>query len=159
MSMRHAPRAVQGISVSPQARERFKTILIVLLLAAVVALAVAGVPAMRFRSEMRSIYLQRIRSECSSALTQASSLSRTAGASTSSRLAQIRSCIYGMQTLSQMSVAASAGAIISEDWFRALYDTIDQYNTLLITGMTTSDLQTSLYNSLSVLQEQLSALD
>lgn len=154
---RNAPRAPQYSAPigNPRVRERLKTLLIIILLIAVGFLSWRGIPAMRFQSEAQSLFIARIRTECSTAISLASSLSRTAGASTSASLAKIRSNIYGMKMLSDMSASTGSGVIIAEAWFTTLFDAIDSYYTMLNTGTATSDQQTSLYNNLNVLSDQL----
>ena len=156
---RYSPNRMRGATGAPKLRERVKTIMLAALIVALVVLAVVGVPAMRFRSEAKELFIARIQLECGNALSLTNSLSRTAGANSAATLGRIRSCVYAMETINSLSVglSGSAGWIIQEDWFTSLYGMIDSYSSQLLTGMTTSEQQTALYNALQTLSEQLDA--
>lgn len=141
-------------------KERLRTGLILLLVAAVVLLAVFGGRAMAYRSEAHTTFVSRMQTECGNAISQTSSLSRTAGANSSATLGRIRSHIYAMDTINQINVGLDGdGYLVSNDQFTALYELLDEYVTTLTTGMATGDLQTSLTNSLNELYALVDALE
>ncbi len=158
---RYSTNRARGNTGAPGMKERAKTLLIIILLAAIVAGLIVGVPAVKFKSEAKDLYLARIQLECSNALDLSSSLSRTAGTSSTTTLSRIRSCVYAMETINSLSVGmdGTSGYIISEDWFTNLYNIIDSYASQLMTGMNTSEQQTSLYNALQTLSQQLSGIE
>lgn len=139
---------------NPKAREMLKTILIVLLLIAVAFLSIRGIPAIRFQGDARALYLRRVQTECTRAMELSTTLSRTGGTNVGT-VAKIRSAIYAMETVNDLSNATGAGYLVQEDWFTALYEDVEAYSNKTIAGMTTADEQTMLYNSLKVLNEQL----
>lgn len=141
-------------------KERLRTGLILLLVAAVVLLAVFGGRAMAYRSEAHTTFVSRMQTECGNAISLTSSLSRTAGANSSATLGRIRSHIYAMDTINQINVGLDGdGYLVSNDQFTALYELLDEYVTTLTTGMATGDLQTSLTNSLNELYALVDALE
>lgn len=141
-------------------KERLRTGLILLLVAAVVLLAVFGGRAMAYRSEAHTTFVSRMQTECGNAITLTSSLSRTAGANSSATLGRIRSHIYAMDTINQINVGLEGGGyLVGNDQFTALYALLDEYVTTLTTGMATGDLQTSLTNSLNELYALVNALE
>ncbi len=158
---RYSTNRARGNTGAPGLKERAKTLLIIVLLAALVVGLIVGVPAVKFKNDARQLYLARIQLECGNALDLSGSLSRTAGTSSTSTLSKIRSYVYAMETINSLSVGmdGSNGYIISEDWFTNLYSIIDAYTSQLLTGMNTSEQQTSLYNSLQTLSQQLSGVD
>ena len=154
---RYSPNRMRGNTGAPKLRERLKSILLVVLAAALAAALIYGIPAMRYRSEADELYVARIQLECGNAISLTNSLSRTAGANSSVTLGRLRSCVYAMETINSLSVGlnGASGWIIQEEWFTSLYSIIDAYATQLLTGMTTTEQQTSLYNALLTLSEQL----
>ncbi|MDO4484838.1 MAG: hypothetical protein Q4C54_10585 [Clostridia bacterium] len=157
---RYSNNRPMGSTGEPRLKERIKTVVIILLLAALVVLGTVSIPGMRYKQEANELFVHRIQVECGEALNYSTGLSRTAGASTSSILANIRSRVYAMETINALSVGmdGAAGYIIQEEWFRTLYDILDQYNNRIVTGMTTGDQATSLQNSLQMLYNQLEQL-
>lgn len=142
-------------------KERLRTGLILLLVAAVVLLTVFGGRAMSFRSEAHATFVSRMQTECGNAISLTSSLSRTAGANSSATLGRIRSHIYAMDTINQINVGLEGGDgyLVNNDLFTALYALLDEYVTTLTTGMATGELQTSLTNSLNELYALVDALE
>ena len=148
---------VSAPAAAPRWVTRFKNVLLLLLLIAVVALAIMGGRAMAYRNEAKNLFISKIQLECGNALTLTKSLSRTAGASSSATLGRIRSHVYAMETSNSLSVGleGSEGWLISEDWFTTLYGVLEEYSQKLITGMTTGDQQTTLLGALQTLYDQL----
>ena len=137
-----------------------KNVLILLLAAALVALLIISIPAMRRTSGARSLYIQRMQTEMSDALRQTSTLSRSAGADSSAILARIRSNIYAIRLINEMSIAQDgpSGTLVSEAPLASIQSSIDNYLAFLTTGMDTGEYQTNLQNDMSTLQATISAL-
>ena len=139
-------------------RHLVKNVIIIVLLAVIIAGAFYTLPAVNYRNEAAVTYRQRITSECASALSLANTLSRTAGASSWSTLAAIRSRIYAMETLNELHSGMGDGMIIQTSWFTTLYGILDDYTNKLTTGTNTSDQVSNLQNNLQILNDQLNAL-
>ena len=145
---------------APRWMARFKNILLMALIVAVVALSVVGVRGATYRSEANRLFISKIQLECGNALQLTNSLSRTAGSSSSLTLGRIRSHVYAMETLNSLSVGleGASGWLISGDWFTTLYGVIEEYYQKLITGVVTGDQQTALLTALQTLYDQLEAI-
>lgn len=142
-------------------RERIRTGVILVLLIAVVLLAIFGGRAMTFRSETHTIFVRRMQTECASALSLTSSLSRTAGANSAATLGSIRSRVYAMDVINQFNVSLEGAGqyLVDNDLFTELYSMLDSYSSQLLTGMSTGDMQTSLTTALNNLLELVNALN
>ena len=138
---------------------RIRTAVTLVLLIAVIVLAIFGGRAMSYQAEAHTTYVRRIQTECNDALSLTTALSRTAGASSSATLGKIRSYVYAMDTINQLSMGLDGKYLVSTDVFTNLYSIIDDYYNRLITGMVTSDQQTELTNALTVLVDTLSHLE
>ena len=138
---------------------RVRNALILVLLAAVILLAIFGGRAISFEAETRSTFIHRMQTECNDAVSLATALSRTAGASSSATLGKIRSHVYAMDTINQLNVGLGGDYLISNDTFTSLYAIIDDYFNRLITGVVTGDSQTALANALTSLQQTIAYLE
>ena len=149
-----------GMPVSQTRRNRIKNILILVLIAALAAAVIVSVPALQKQSGTRGLLIQRMQNEISTAVRLSTSLSRNAGASSAATLAQIRSSIYAIITVNDLSIAmeGAEGRLIPEEQLTALQSSIDNYLAFLTTGMDTGEYQTNLQNSLDALQVQINAL-
>ena len=136
------------------------SILIGFIAGAVIALAAVAVPAVQSRNSSRALLIQRMQNEISSAVRLTTSLSRNAGASSAAILAQIRSNIYTIGVINQMSIGMEgpSGRLIDESEITALQSNIDNYLAFLTTGMDTGEYQTNLQNALETVQIQINAL-
>ena len=159
MYQRYSRVSDGGMSRSQVLRGRLKNALILLLVAAVIGLAVTGVPAILARQDERTLILQRMQGECDEAVRQTTSLSRNAGADSSAILARIRSNLYAIRSLNALSESSGYGAPVSEDTLMTLQNLVDRYLTYLTTGMDTGEYQTNLQNTLDALQLQINALE
>ena len=101
MYRRYSQRNGDGLSLTQMKRNRIKDIVILLLIAAVIAMAVFLVPALREKSEERETYIHRFQVEAEEASRLTTSLSRTAGADSAAILAKIRSNIYAIKKLNE----------------------------------------------------------
>ena len=117
-----------------------------------------GIPALQRGNGTRSIYIQRIQTECDEAIRQTSTLSRNAGADSASILARIRSNLYAIRMISGLNASQGGGELVSEDRILTLQNTVDRYLTYLTTGMDTGEYQTTLQTAMEELQEELNAL-
>ena len=142
-------------------KNRIKNILILLLAAALTAVIILTLPAVQSRNSARGLFIQRMQNEVASAIRLTTSLSRNAGANSAAILAQIRSNVYAIGLINEMSVGQEgpAGRLLPEDRVSPLQSAIDQYLAFLTTGMDTGEYQTNLQTSLDTLQAEISALE
>lgn len=147
--------------VSQQRRNWIKNIIILVLLAAVITVSAIALPAVQSRSGARSLFIQRMQNEISTAARLTTSLSRNAGASSAAILAQVRSNIYAISAANEMSIGmeGASGRLLQEDQLTSLLSSIDNYLAFLTTGMDTGEYQTNLQNTLDALQLQINALE
>ena len=158
MYRRYTQRGDVGMTRTQSRVNRLKNVLILLLLAAVVALAVTGIPAILGREDQRAVLVQRIQSECDEALRQTTALSRNAGSDSAAILARIRSNVYSIRTVNSLSAASGYGLLLGENQLTTLQNLIDRYLSYLTTGMDTGEYQTNLQTALTALQEVVTAL-
>lgn len=149
------------LSVGEKNRNRAKNLLIAILVTVLVVLAVYGIPAIMSNRDMRTVYIRRMLSECEEAQRQTNSLSRNAGAGSSAILAKVRSNVYAIAVLNQMSTSlrGNTGPLISETVLDELKNSIDLFLNDLRTGMDTGDSVTDLQNSLNQVQSIIEAMD
>ena len=142
-------------------RNRIKNILILLLVAGLVAMTAVALPAVRSRSAARTLYISRMQNEIATAVRLATSLSRNAGANSAAILAQIRSNIYTIGVINEISIGQEGadGRLIQEEQVTTLQSAIDNYLAFLTTGMDTGEYQTNLQNSLNEMQTLIIALE
>ena len=159
MYRRYSQANGSNMSLSQLKRSRLKDLLILLLAALLLAALIIGIPALKKQDNTRSIYIQRVQSECDDAVRQVSTLSRNAGADSASILAKIRSNLYAIRTLSALSISQGYGPLVDDDRILTLQNTVDRYLDYLTTGMDTGEYQTSLQIALEELQEELSNLN
>lgn len=158
MYRRYSQTNGNAASLTQMKRSRLKDLLILVLAGLLIAALVIGIPAMQRNNNARSIYIQRIQTECDEAIRQTATLSRNAGADSASILARIRSNLYAIRMVSSLSVSEGSGTLVSDDRILTLQNTVDRYLTYLTTGMDTGEYQTSLHTALEELQEELNAL-
>ena len=160
MYRRYSQVNENAVPVSQVRRNRMKNIPILLLIAALVAVTVVSVPALRSRNAMRELYIRRMQVEISDAAKQTTSLSRSAGADSSAILARIRSNVYAIRMINEMSIGqeGAAGRLLQEETLSTLQSFIDNYLAFLTTGMDTGEYQTNLQNDLNALQITINAL-
>ena len=158
MYRRYSQANGNGASLSQMKRSRLKDLLILLLVGMLIAALVIGIPALRQSSETRTLYIQRIQTECDEAIRLTSTLSRNAGADSASILARIRSNLYAIRVISGLHASKFSGELVSEDRILTLQNTVDRYLTYLTTGMDTGEYQTTLQTSMEELQEELNLL-
>ncbi len=158
MYRRYSQANGPGTSLTQIKRNRIKDLLILVLIAMLVAGAIITIPAMQQKSDSRSLYIQRVQSECDDAIRQTSLLSRNAGADSASMLAKIRSNLYAIRAISSLYEGQGNGVLVQEEKILTLQNMVDRYLSYLTTGMDTGDYQTSLQNALEELRETLGNL-
>ena len=134
-----------SMPVSQTRRNRIKNVVILVLVAATITMTAIALPALQSRSNARSLFIQRVQNEISTAARMATSLSRNAGASSAAILAQIRSNIYAISTVNELSVGleGASSRLLPEDQLTSLQSSIDNYLAFLTTGMDTGEYQTT----------------
>lgn len=150
-----------AVSLGQVRRNRIKNILILLLVAALATMTAVALPAVRSRSASRTLYISRMQNEIATAVRLTTSLSRNAGANSAAILAQIRSNIYTIGVINDISIGQEGadGRLIQEEQITTLQSAIDNYLAFLTTGMDTGEYQTNLQNNLNELQVIISALE
>ena len=158
MYRRYSQMNGNAASVSQLKRSRLKDLLILALTGLLIAALVIGVPLLQKNNTTRSVYIQRIQTECDEANRLTSTLSRNAGADSASILARIRSCLYSIRVISGLNMAQGDGELVSEDQVLTLQNMVDRYLNYLTTGMNTGEYQTTLQTGMEELQAEVSAL-
>lgn len=134
-------------------RQRIRTGVIIVLALVAIALGILGGQAMAYRSEARSLFVATMQTECIEAISQANSLSRTAGANSSAILGRIRSSVHSMENTNRIQGNLEGGrSFVPEETFTELYAILDNYSSRLLTGMNTGDMQGQLQTALEELQ-------
>lgn len=150
-----------SMPVSQVRRNRFRNIAILVLAAALIAVTAVAVPAVQRQSGARALYIQRMQNEIAMAVRLTTGLSRNAGASSAAILAQVRSCIYSISTVNEISIGVEGaqGRLLEETELTSLQGSIDNFLQYLTTGMDTGEYQTNLQNALDALQIRINALN
>ena len=148
-----------GMPLSQINRNRIRNILIFLLLAALIALLVISLPLIRSRDNTRASYIQQIQKECRDAISDASTLSRTAGADSAANLSRIRSNIHSIRVVNNLSGADGNRVMLDDNQLMTIQNMVDRYLAYLTTGMDTGEYTTSLQTALSELLETVSGLN
>ena len=157
---RHYSQAGNGnMSLSQVNRNRIKNIVIAVLLIAVAALLVISVPLIRNRDNSRALYIQQMQRECKEAYTDASTLSRTAGADSAAILSRVRSNIHAIRIVNSLSGSGGNRAPVEDERLLTMQNMIDRHLQYLTTGMDTGEYVTSLQTSFAELQEILGNLN
>ncbi len=158
MYRRYSQTNAGGVSMTQMKGNRIRDLLILVLAGLLIAALALGVPAMMKQNDTRTLYIQRMQSECDDAIRLTSTLSRNAGADSASILARIRSNLYAIRMISSLNTAEGGGVLVDDERIMTLTNTVDRYLTYLTTGMDTGEYQTGLQTSLEELQETLNAL-
>ena len=139
-----------GMTLDQRKRSRLKDVVIILLIIALAALAVVSYPALQSRSGSHDLYVLRMRSECDEAIRLTNTLSRNAGADSAGILARIRSNIYAMTVINVFNnnQEVGNGDLVPTATLETILNTLEKYQTVLITGMDTGEQQTNLLNDL-----------
>ncbi len=155
---RYSSRNAFSVGDSGRTRQRFQTVLILVLAAALVVALVWLLPSASDRREAHGFIVSRMLEECETAVSVTSRLSRTASTSSYDSLARIWSCVYAIDVLNQAEQAATGQYLIPTEDFTGIYSTLDTYNSQLIKGKQTGDQQTQLTAELDALHLRIENL-
>ena len=158
MYRRYSQTNAGGVSMTQMKGNRIRDLLILVLAGLLIAALALGVPAMMKQNDTRTLYIQRMQSECDDAIRLTSTLSRNAGADSASILARIRSNLYAIRMISSLNTAEGGGVLVDDERIMTLTNTVDRYLTYLTTGMDTGEYQTTLQTALEELRDELSTL-
>ncbi len=148
-------RAGSGRPAEHTRAERVKNIVLILLAVALLGVGIAGGKAIAFRSDAKDTLLARAMTECSSAVSQTNTLSRSGGSDTAGALGKIRANINAVQVLSDVHFNYYGRALVQNDVFVELYGVIDSYSAKLKNGSSTIDELTHLADALARMQTVL----
>ena len=150
MYRRYTSGSVAGMSIDQKKTVRNRNIVILALVIIIAVLCVIGIPALRSKSDNHMLFVQRMRSECDEAIRLTNTLSRNAGADSAGLLARIRSNVYSMDVINTLSINQDvlAGTIVDSSHLMSIVNIIDQYQSVIITGMATGEQQTALLKEL-----------
>ena len=135
--------------------DRVRSIAIILLVVALAGVGIVGGQAMAFRGRCEESLMARALTECSDALNQVNTLSRSGGSDTAAVLGKIRANIRAVDVLSDMNQSLYGKAFVPEASFTELYGIIDSYSGKLKNGSATIEELTNLGDRLSILQTML----
>ncbi len=150
-----------GATAAGRMKDRIRTVVILLLVAAVAVLGIVGGRAITYRQETHAALIGTLQTECNSALTLSNSLSRTAGSDSASILGRIRSHVHTADTINQLNLGLEGGNqyLVQPALFTSLYGVLDAYSDTLRTGMATGELQTELVAQLTNLTSLAAAIN
>jgi hypothetical protein len=132
--------------------ERSKIVVIILLAVALLGVGIAGGKAIAFRGDAEDLMLARAMTECSSAVNQVNTLSRSGGSDTAGALGKIRANVNAVDVLSNIHLSLYGGAYAPQSVFVELYGIIDSYSAKLKNGTSAIDELTRLGDTLTNLQ-------
>lgn len=117
---------------------KLRSVLLVLLVAAVVVLGVVGGRAIVYQSRCEPTFVHRMQTECKEAINVLPSLSRSRGGSAddAANLGKVRSNIRAMEAINEVSntVAGGNGYLVPTATFTELYTIINSYYSNLKLG-------------------------
>ena len=158
MYRRYSQRNGDGLSLTQMKRNRIKDIVILLLVAAVIAMAVFLIPALREKSEERETYIHRFQVEAEEASRLTTNLSRSAGADSAAILAKVRCNIYAIKKLNEHYSSQAGAPMLSDADLQEILNMIDRYFAALTTGIITGTYQTDLQLTVDQIIEVLGTL-
>ena len=106
----------------------------VLLLAATVLLTITTISGNSFRARTREQYTQAMSSNVSNAISVVSRMDSVTVSTTSQRLGVIRQYVYAMEQVNRIGIqmfGEGQGRYVPDDAFTALYQDLDNYETLV----------------------------
>lgn len=139
---------------------RLRSVLLVVLLAAVVVLGVWGGQAIVYQSKCEPAFVSQMLTECDSAITTANTLSRSGGAESAAILGRIRASIHAIDAINEVNniIESGNGYFVPTAVFTDLYAIIDSYSNNLKLGNVTIEDQNNLVNALANLNTLLDGL-
>lgn len=135
--------------------ERIKSIAIILLLVITVGVGIVGGRAIALRGKTEELMISRAITECASAVSQGTTLSRSNGSDTAGALGKIRANINAIDVLSSLRQSLYGQVLAPKADFTQLYEIIDSYSAKLKNGSSTIDELTRLNEGLAALQTLL----
>ena len=128
--------AAQNRHATGNFRLRYKVLLVavVLLLAATVVLAVMSVSGNSFKAKTKDQYTQAMSNNVAIAISVVNRMESVTVSTTSQRLGVIRQYVYAMEQINRISIqmyGEGAGRYVPEDAFTALYQDLDNYESLV----------------------------
>ena len=128
--------AAQNRHATGNFRLRYRILMIasVLLLAATVLLTITTISGNSFRARTREQYTQAMSSNVSNAISVVSRMDSVTVSTTSQRLGVIRQYVYAMEQVNRISIqmfGEGQGRYVPDDAFTALYQDLDNYETLV----------------------------
>ncbi len=128
--------AAQNRHATGNFRLRYKVLLVavILLLAATVLLAVISVSGNSFKAKSRDQYSQAMINNVSNAISVVNRMDSVTVSTTSQRLGVIRQYVYAMEQINRISIqmfGESQGRYVPDDAFTALYQDLDNYESLV----------------------------
>ena len=128
--------AAQNRHATGNFRLRYRILMIasVLLLAATVLLTITTISGKSFRARTREQYTQAMSSNVSNAISVVSRMDSVTVSTTSQRLGVIRQYVYAMEQVNRISIqmfGEGQGRYVPDDAFTALYQDLDNYETLV----------------------------
>ena len=159
MYRRYSQAGDGSMPLSQINRNRIKNILILILLIGIAVLLFISLPLMKNKDNTRALYIQQVQRECKDALSDTSTLSRTAGADSAAVLSRVRSNIHTMRIINNLSGAEGSRQLLDDGRLLTIQNMVDRYMSYLTTGMDTGEYTTSLQTALSELQGIVSELE
>ena len=135
--------------------DRIKTIAIILMAVLLLGIGIAGGKAIAFRSDAKEMMLTRALTECSSAVNQTNTLSRSGGSETAGALGKVRANVKAVDVLSGIYQSLYGSTLIPQNYFTDIYNIIDSYSAKLKNGTSTIEELTHLGDALGNLQQIL----
>lgn len=161
MYRRYSQAGNQSMSITQRNQIRIRNLIILVLFLLLSSLCIISIPALTNNREMRLTYIHRMQTECEEAVRITNTLSRNAGADSSSMLAKVRSNVYCIETLNELSVNLSGinGTLIGDALVTNIKANIDTFLNNLTTGMDTGEQVTNLQGAMNNLLETISKLN
>ena len=136
----------------------FEGAVIAILLIALIASLVVGIPSINYRTEARSYFVNRMLTECDSAVQRVQKLSRTAGSTSAQIMAEIRSYIYAVDVLNQAYSGTGGGQLLDAGLLNSMYSLLETYSNQLVTGTDTGEIQSAISDAILEIHNQIEKL-
>ena len=157
---RYSSRSRLSVSDGGERARRAQAILILILIAGLAVTVFMLVPAMNYRTEAHSDFMDQMWEECKDAVSRTEKLSNNGASDSYSSLAVIRSEVRVMDTLMGLDARLSGKPrMVESEVFTRLYASIDSYYTTLITngGTSISSRRQPIYDDLMIIYQTLEA--
>ena len=158
MYRRYSQTGDGSMPLSQINRNRFKNVIIFLLLAGLIAMVVISLPLIKNQESSRTVYIQMIQKEYREASSDSKTLSRTAGADSAATLSRIRSNIHAIRVANSLSNSTGNGSLLPDTELQILQNQVDEHLIYLTTAMDTGKYTTELQNALDAMEETISNL-